>query len=159
MLRAHGLSFGQVQALARIWLEVKARELAGHPEPLRDTFAVAAAVNQHPTRPPGGGRRAPSPATMRGALGACRWCRFGLTHYLVLASWKPAASHSRLSIRFRNLRVIRSDAVTPLTETRTNWRCFGGPRCTCRISSTVSTGSSPSTRRRLASVRPTPSSF
>jgi Exonuclease len=24
--------------------------------------------------------------------------------------------------------------------------CFGGPRCTCRISSTVSTGSSPSTR-------------
>jgi hypothetical protein len=56
MLRAHGLSFGQAQALARIWLEVKARELAGHPEPLRGTFTVAAAVNQHPTRPPGGGR-------------------------------------------------------------------------------------------------------
>jgi hypothetical protein len=60
---------------------------------------------------------------------------------------------------FRNLRVIRSDAVTPITETRTNWRCFGAPRCTCRISSTVSTGSSPSTRRRRASVHPTPSSF
>src|SRR5208282_782416 len=27
---------------------------------------------------------------------------------------------------FRNLSVIRSDAVTPVTETRTNWRCFGG---------------------------------
>jgi hypothetical protein len=52
MPRAHGLSFGQAQALARIWLEVKARELAGHPETLRGTFTVAAAVNRHPTRPP-----------------------------------------------------------------------------------------------------------
>ena len=60
---------------------------------------------------------------------------------------------------FRNLGVIRSDAVTPIAETRTNWRCFGAPRCTCRISSTVSTGSSPSMRRRLASVPPTPSLF
>jgi len=30
--------------------------------------------------------------------------------------------------------------VTPISETRTNWRCFGAPRCNCRISSTVSTG-------------------
>ena len=44
--------------------------------------------------------------------------------------------------------------VTPITETRRNWRCFGAPRCTCRISSTVSTGSSPSTRRRLARRTP-----
>ncbi len=51
-------SFGQAQVLARIWLEVKARKLAGHPEPLRGTFTVAAAVNQHPTRPPGRGSHA-----------------------------------------------------------------------------------------------------
>jgi hypothetical protein len=43
-------------------------------------------------------------------------------------------------------------AVTSISKTHRNWGCFGGPRCTCRISSTVSTGSSPSTRRRLASV-------
>ena len=27
--------------------------------------------------------------------------------------------------------------MTPITETLTNWRSFGAPRCTCRISSTV----------------------
>ena len=31
-------SFGQAQALARIWLEVKRSELAGHPEPVRGTL-------------------------------------------------------------------------------------------------------------------------
>jgi hypothetical protein len=63
---------------------------------------------------------------------------------------------------FRNWRAIRWDAVTPMTETRT--KCtksalLGAPQCTCPISWTVSTGSSPSTRRRLASVPPTPSLF
>ena len=53
----------------------------------------------------------------------------------------------------------RRQAVTPISETRTNWCCFGGPRCTCRISSTFTTGSSPSTRRRLASVHLTPRLF
>ena len=49
--------------------------------------------------------------------------------------------------------------VTPISETRRNGRCFGGSQWLCRISSTVSTGSSPSTRRRPASAHPTPSSF
>jgi len=40
----------------------------------------------------------PTPA-VRGAK-TPRWCRFGLTHYLVLASWKSATSHSWPSIRF-----------------------------------------------------------
>lgn len=31
-------SFGQAQALARIWLEVKRWELAGHSEPVRGTL-------------------------------------------------------------------------------------------------------------------------
>jgi hypothetical protein len=39
---------GSAQALARIWLEVKARKVAGHPEPPRGPFTVAAAVNPHP---------------------------------------------------------------------------------------------------------------
>jgi hypothetical protein len=77
----------------------------------------------------------------------------------VLARRKSEASHSRLSIRFCNRRIVWSEVVTPITETRTNWRCFGAPGCTCPISWTVSTGSSPSTPRRLASVHPTRSSF
>ena len=53
----------------------------------------------------------------------------------------------------------RQHAVTRIRETHRKRCCFGGPRCTCRISSTVSTGSSPSTRRRLASGHPTLSLF
>jgi hypothetical protein len=40
-----------------------------------------------------------STPAVRGAKTPC-WCRFGLTHYLVRARRKPAASHRRLSIRF-----------------------------------------------------------
>jgi hypothetical protein len=36
---------------------------------------------------------------------------------------KRAASHSQASIRFSNLTCM--NAVTPTSETRTDWRCFG----------------------------------
>ena len=46
-----------------------------------------------------GNVRSTSTPAVRGAK-TLWWCRFGLTHYLVLASWKSATSHSWSSIRF-----------------------------------------------------------
>ena len=71
----------------------------------------------------------------------------------------PAESGAHINPQsgFRNWKRSSVDAVTPMTETRTDQRCLER-RNVCPFW-TVSTGSSPSTRRRLASVPPTPSLF
>ena len=69
----------------------------------------------------------------------------GRTHHLMAS---PA-----LNPVFETSESFGRDAVTPTAEALRNWRGLGALRCTCRISWTVSTGSSPSTRSPLRDGR------